>query len=98
MACEFVNLVDVSAHKVLEFLGQRNELFFSLVMEKMQLVVVLPCYFCNKHFVHNVTWKESKIFLGAKNPNHTAILHLFKCPLLVQKIGCLVRHAGSILS
>jgi len=33
-----------------------------------------------------VTWKERKIFLGAKNPYHTAILHLFKCPFLSKKL------------
>jgi hypothetical protein len=67
MSCEFDNLVDISAHEVCDFPGQRNELFFFLVMEKMQPMVVLPYYFYNKHLVHDVAWKENKIFLGAKD-------------------------------
>ena len=81
MTYEFVILVDVFECKVPDFPRQRNELFFSLAMEKIQLVVVLPCYLCNKHLVRDVTWKESRIFLGAKNHYYTVILHLFKCPL-----------------
>jgi hypothetical protein len=98
MACEFINIVDVSEHEVLDFRGQRDELFFSLAMEKMQLVVVLPFCFCNKHLVRDVTWKENMIFLGAKNNYYTVIFHLFKCPLPVQKIGFPVTHLRSILS
>jgi hypothetical protein len=98
MTCEFVNLVDVFAHEVPDFPGQRNELFFSLVMEKMQPMVVLPCYFCNKHLVCDVAWKERRIFLGAKDHYYTVIFLLFKCPLPVQKLGFLARHLGSILS
>ena len=67
MGSNLVNLVDVSAHEVSDFPGQRNELFFFLVMEKMQPVVVLPCYLCNKHLVCDVAWKETRIFLGAKD-------------------------------
>jgi hypothetical protein len=73
MAYEFVNLVDVPEHEVPDFPRKRNELLFSLVMEKMQLVVLFPCYFCNKHLVCNVTWKERRIFLGAKNHYYTII-------------------------
>jgi hypothetical protein len=66
MACEFVNLVDVPEHEVPEFPRQRNELHFSLLMEKMQLVVIFHCYLCNKHSFCNVTWKERRFFLGEK--------------------------------
>ena len=47
--------------------GRGMNCFFFLVMEKMKRVVVLPCYFCKKHLVHDVAWKESRIFLGAKD-------------------------------
>jgi hypothetical protein len=98
MACEIVNLVDVFEHEVPDFPGQRNELFFSLSMEKMQPVVVFPCYLCNKHLVRDVTWKERRIFLGAKDHYYTVIFLSFKCPLPVKKLGCLAKHPGSILS
>jgi hypothetical protein len=67
MACEFVNLVEIFAHEIPDFPGKRKELFFSLVMEKMHPVVVIPFYLCNKHLVHDVAWKERRIFLGAKD-------------------------------
>jgi hypothetical protein len=98
MVGKLVNLVDVSAHKVSDFPGQRNELFFFLVMEKMQPVVVLPCYLCNKHLVRDVAWKENMIFLRDKDHEDTVIFLLFKCALLVQKLGCLARHLQSILA
>jgi hypothetical protein len=72
--------------------------FFFLVMEKMQLVDVLPCYFYNKHLVCDVAWKEKKSFLRAKDHEDTVIFLLFKCALPVQKLGCLAKHSRSILS
>jgi hypothetical protein len=98
MGGKLVNIVDVSSHEVSDFLGQRNELFFFLVMEKMQPVVVLPCYFCNKHLVHDVEWKEGMIFLRAKDHEETVILLLLKCAFLVQKLACVARHPRSILA
>ena len=67
MAYEFINLIDVLEHEVPDFPRQRNELLFSLSMEKMQLVVVFPCYLCNKHLVRDVAWKESRILLGTED-------------------------------
>ena len=98
MACEFVNLFDVSTHEVPDFPRQGNELFFFLVMEKMQLVVVLPCYFYKKHLVRDVAWKESRIFLRAKYHEYTVIFLLFNCALPVQKLGSVARHQWSILT
>jgi hypothetical protein len=98
MGGKLVNLVDVSAHKVSDFPGQRNELFFFLVMEKIQPVVVLPCYFYNKHLVHDVAWKEGRIFLRSKDHEETVIFLLLKCALLVQKLACVARHPRSILA
>ena len=97
MGDKLINLVDVSAHKVSDFPGQRNELFFFLVMEKMQPVVVLPCYFCNKHLVHDMAWKEGMILLRSKDHEDTVIFLLLKCALPVQKLGCLAKHPRSIL-
>jgi hypothetical protein len=98
MGGKLINLVDVSIHKVSDFPGKRNDLFFFLVMEKMQPVVVLPCYFCNKHLVHDVAWKEGKIFLRDKDHEDIVIFLLFKCALPVQKLGFLDRHSRSILA
>ena len=98
MGRKLVNLVDVSAHKVSDFPGQRNEMFFFLIMEKMQLVVVLPCYFCKKHFVIDVALKEARIFLRPKDHEETVIFLLLKCALLIQKLACLARHPWSILA
>jgi hypothetical protein len=98
MGGKLINLVDVSAHEVSDFLGQRNELFFFLVMEKMQPVVVLPFYFCKKHLVHDVAWMEGRIFLRAKYHEDTVIFLLLKCALLVQKLACLARHLRIILA
>jgi hypothetical protein len=93
-----VNLVDVSAHEVSDFPRKRNELFFFLVMEKMKPMVVLPCYFCNKHLVHDVAWKEGRILLRAKDHEDTVIFLLLKCALPIQILGFLARHSQSILA
>jgi hypothetical protein len=45
-----------------------------------------------------VTWKERRFFLGDKNPYQSVIIQIFNCPLLVQKIGCLVRYPRTIFS
>jgi hypothetical protein len=74
------------------------KLFFFLVMEKMQPVVVFPFYFCNKHFVCDVAWKEGRIFLRAKDHEDTVIFLFLKCSLLVQKLACMARHPRSILA
>ena len=98
MCCEIVNFVDIFQHELPYFPRQRNELFVFLPLEQMELVVVLTCYFCNEHSVHNVTWKESRFFHGAKNYYHNVIIQMLKCPLPVQKTSCLFRYAGSIFS
>jgi hypothetical protein len=98
MGKKLVNLVDVSTHKVSDFPGKRNELFFFLVMEKMQPVVVLPCYFCNKHLVRDVAWKEVMILLKAKDHEDNVIFLLLKCALPVQKLGFVAKHPQSILA
>jgi hypothetical protein len=53
--------------------------FFLLLLQHMQLVIVLSCYFCNKHSVRNVTWKESRFFRGAKNSYDSVIIQMFEC-------------------
>jgi hypothetical protein len=98
MGNKIVNLIDVFAHEVFDFPGQRNELFFFLIMEKVKPVVVFPCYFYNKHLVHDVAWKKRRIFLRSKDHEDIVILLLFKCALPVQKLGCLDRHPQSILA
>jgi hypothetical protein len=84
VARKFINLVHISEYEVPNFPRKRYELFFSLFMEKMQLVVVLPCYFNNKHFVRYASRKGGRIFLGTKNPYNVIILHFFQCPLPIQ--------------
>jgi hypothetical protein len=98
MGGKLVNLIDVSIHKFSDFPGKRNELFFFLVMEKMQPVVVFPCYLCNKHLVRDVPWKEGRILLRAKDHEDTMIFLLLNYFLSVQKLGCLARHPRSILA
>jgi hypothetical protein len=54
MCCEIIKFVDVFQHKLPYFPRHRNELYFFLPLEQMELVVVLTCYFCNKNYVCNV--------------------------------------------
>ena len=98
MGDKLVNLVDVSTHEVSDFPGQRNELFFFLIMEKMQPMVVFPCYFCKTHIVRDVAWKEGNILLRAKDHEDIVIFLLLKCAISVQKLGCLAKHPRNILA
>ena len=75
------------------FQGRGMNCFF-LRLQQMEPIAVLPCYFCNKHFVCNVTWKESRFFRGAKNSYDSVIIQMFECPLPVQKNGCLFIYVG----
>jgi len=77
VACETVNLVHIHDYEIPEFPRQRDELTFSLFMEKMQPVGVLPCYFSKKQCTRYMTWKEARILFGPKNPYNILVLHFF---------------------
>jgi hypothetical protein len=98
IAWKFINLVHISEYEVPKFPRKRNGLLFSLFMEKMQQIVVLPFYFNKKCFVRYVVWKEGRIFLGTRNPYDVVIIHLFQCPLPIQELTHLFRHPRGILS
>jgi hypothetical protein len=86
MCCEIINFVDVFQDELPYFPRQRNELFFFLPLEQMELVAVLMCYFCNKNSVRNVKWKESRLFRGAKNSYDSVIIQMLECLLLSKKL------------
>jgi len=77
VAREFINLVHIYEYEIPDLPRQRYKFVFSLFMEKMQLVGVLPCYLSNKHFVKYVARKEGMILFGYKNPYRIIIFHLF---------------------
>jgi hypothetical protein len=67
---------------------------FYLPLEHIEPVAVLTCYFCNKNYVCNVKWKESRLFRGVKKSYDSVIFQMLECPLIVKKNLLLVQICG----
>jgi hypothetical protein len=98
MVCKFIDFVYIPEYKIPNFPRQGYELIFSFLMKKVQLEIILPRDFRNKHFIRHMAWKKRGIFLRTENLDNIMIFHFLQRPLFIQEFTFLVGYSGGIFS